>query len=544
MYNFYKENVVHLPRRSRIHQILRIMKLTTLILITVILHVSAATMAQKVTLVEKNAQLVDVFQQIHKQTGYDFLFTGSDLKNAKPVTINVKNEELADVLTKIFEKQSMDYTIENNTMVIKEKETSFIDNLKNKVKETFAQVTVTGKVQDETGQSMVGVTVKIKDSQQTTATDKNGAFSITAPNDNTVIVFSFIGYESQELRAKDITNGSLITLKATQTNLHKVVVSKGYYSERQELLTGNVSTVTAKQIQQQPVGNVLQALEGQAPGLLITQKTSLPGGGFNVNIRGKNSIANGTDPYYVVDGVPYPSQYTGSFINANFGLGNPLNFINPYDIESVEVLKDADATAIYGSRATNGAILITTKKGKAGTMKANFNINSGFSRPTNMLKELNTQQYLQMRREAFKNDGVNPALGVIDYFKYYPEQSDSGYIFPFLSEIHDTAHKKDTRIESALKDFNEDVKVMAQSVGWERKFTSYSLRHGFATHLRNNNVNISVIKEALGHDSESQTAIYLDDLDDKIVAAEINRALDFKKVKPPLRKANRKGKGI
>jgi len=153
-----------------------------------------------------------------------------------------------------------------------------------------------------------------------------------------------------------------------------------------------------------------------------------------------------------------------------------------------------------------------------------------------------TIQYKRSKNRREYDYTLHPrALEVIDYFKYYPEQSDSGYIFPFLSEIHDTARKKDTRIESALKDFNEDVKVMAQSVGWERKFTSYSLRHGFATHLRNNNVNISIIKEALGHDSESQTAIYLDDLDDKIVAAEINRALDFKKVKPPLRKAKRKG---
>jgi integrase len=119
------------------------------------------------------------------------------------------------------------------------------------------------------------------------------------------------------------------------------------------------------------------------------------------------------------------------------------------------------------------------------------------------------------------------ALEVINYFKGYPLQSDAGYVFPFLLSIHDTPRKIDQRIESALKDFNEDLKEMAETVGWQRKFTSYSLRHGFATHLRNNAVDISIIKEALGHELEKQTIVYLDDLDDQPIADEINRALNF-----------------
>lgn len=124
------------------------------------------------------------------------------------------------------------------------------------------------------------------------------------------------------------------------------------------------------------------------------------------------------------------------------------------------------------------------------------------------------------------------AIEVINYFKSRPDQSNDGHIFPFLSSIHDTPRKIDQRIESALKDFNEDLKVMAEAVGWERRFTSYSLRHGFATHLRNNNVGMAIIKDALGHEEESQTAVYLDELDDKPVADEINRALDYHPKKP------------
>lgn len=134
------------------------------------------------------------------------------------------------------------------------------------------------------------------------------------------------------------------------------------------------------------------------------------------------------------------------------------------------------------------------------------------------------------------------ALEVVNYFKDYPVQSDAGYVFPILLSIHDTPRKIDQRIESALKDFNEDLKEMAQTVGWQRKFTSYSLRHGFATHLRNNDVDISIIKEALGHELEKQTAVYLDELDDQPVADEISRALGFSGNKIP--KTKRKGRRI
>src|SRR5262249_41074922 len=148
-----------------------------------------------------------------------------------------------------------------------------------------------------------------------------------------------------------------------------------------KLNTGDVTKVTASEIQKQPVGNVLAALEGRVPGMVITQNTGAPGGSFTVQIRGKNSILQGSDPFFVVDGVPYPSQTMG-LINGVLHNGNPLNFINPADIESVEVLKDADATAIYGSRAANGAVLITTKKGKAGPMKVDLNLYAGTGKIT------------------------------------------------------------------------------------------------------------------------------------------------------------------
>jgi len=409
------------------------MKLTTLILITVMLHVSASSIAQKVTLKEKNASLTDLFDQIRAQTGYDFALTSDVLANARPVTIDIKNEELKDALSEILKGQDLDFTLDNKIVVIKKKEVSFIDNLKNKIKEELAQVNVTGKVVDETGQPLPGVTVKIKGaSNALTSTDANGRFTVTVPDDKTVLVFTSVGYDPQELTAKDIPLGATITLKASVNALSEVqVLNKGYYFEKRELTTGSLSVVGAKTIEQQPVFDPLQALEGQVAGLNIQQSSGIPGAYATVRVRGVNSIANGTTPLYIVDGVPYSNQSLSSNLFGNaLGFGSPGNpmqsvrsgtiagqspfsVLNLGDIENIEVLKDADATAIYGSRGANGVIIITTKKGKAGATKVNVDIAQGIGRVGHFLDLMNTQQYLQMRREAYTNDGLAiPSIAV------------------------------------------------------------------------------------------------------------------------------------
>lgn len=408
------------------------MKITTLLLITAILHVSATTLAQKVTLNEKNAPLIDVFNDITAQTNYDFAFTNETLKDAKLITISVKNEELADVLKKILGAQNLEFSIDNKLVTVKAAEVSLPDKLKAGIKAEMAQVTVTGKVQDELGNPMPGVTVRQKDNPSYgTVTNAKGNYSINVPDNNTTLVFSYIGYETQELQAKNIPAGSVIVLKASSTNLREVVINKGYYSEKQELSTGDVSVVTAKEIEEQPVSDPIEALKARVPGLYIQQNSGMPGSYAAIEIRGQNSIDNGNDPLYLIDGVPFnavslndnivpsplghsnsnTSNVTGNGGSINFspqgGSGmSPFNSINPYDIESIEVLKDADATAIYGARGANGVILITTKKGQAGDTKVDVNVQNGVSTVARQMSLLNTQQYLEMRREAFKNDGL------------------------------------------------------------------------------------------------------------------------------------------
>jgi len=218
---------------------IRIMKITAILLLAFCMQVSATVFAQKITLSEKNANLVDVLSQIRRQSGYDVIYRNDLLSKSKPVTVNLIDASLDEALKASLQNQQLAYEIQDGAIIIKEAEPSFIDNLKNKIKAEFAQVTVTGKVTDETGAPLLGVTVKIKNTNIATATDGKGIYSIAAPDNNSIVVFSFIGYESQELPAKDVSNGSTIIMKATQTNLREVVVNKGYYSERQRRLANN-----------------------------------------------------------------------------------------------------------------------------------------------------------------------------------------------------------------------------------------------------------------------------------------------------------------
>lgn len=388
-------------------QTLRCMKITAFILLAICLHVSAATLAQTVTLNEHKAPLEKVINSIKQQTGYSFFYNQEWLRQAQPVDLSVKNQPLDEVLKICFKNQPFDYAIVNKTIVLKLKEKAS-PNLPNE-QSTAPPVTVTGKVTDETGQPLPGVTVKIKSTGGATATDNKGAFTITVPNDQETLIFSYIGYETRELPTDKVSIGSAIVLRPITTNLQEVVVDKGYYKVKQRENTGDVNVVFSKEIGEQPVHDPLAALEGRVAGVYISQTGSaLPGMAFTVRLMGKNSIPNNVsnnDPLYIVDGVPFSSTPL-SQTSAGGGNLSALNNLSNSDIENIEILKDADATAIYGSRGSNGVVLITTKKGKAGKTKVTIDISQGASSQSRKIDLLNTQQYLQMRRQAFANDGL------------------------------------------------------------------------------------------------------------------------------------------
>jgi TonB-linked SusC/RagA family outer membrane protein len=284
-----------------------------------------------------------------------------------------------------------------------------IDNLQliinNGAAAASQQATVSGVVSDYRG-PLPGVTVSIKGTTVATITDSKGAYTIDAAAGD-ILIFSFVGYKTVEVTAAG--TAANILLEEDATALKEVTINAGYYSVKDKKRTGSIAKITSKDIEKQPVTNVLATMQGQMAGVSIIQNSGMAGSGFNIEIRGQNSLRlDGNNPLYVIDGVPYASDLIGSsYTSGNMPQQNsPLNSINPGDIASIEVLKDADATAIYGSRGANGVVLITTKRGKEGKTQFNTTLSSGFGSVTRLMDLMHTPDYLAMRREAFANDGV------------------------------------------------------------------------------------------------------------------------------------------
>ena len=268
------------------------------------------------------------------------------------------------------------------------------------------QYNITGTVSDSQG-LLPGVTVSVEGKSTATITDYQGKYTITATASD-ILVFSFIGYTTLNTPIAGRTVVS-VHLQEDATQLQEVRVNAGYYSVKESERTGSIARITAKDIETQPVTNVLAAMQGRMAGVNITQSSGIAGSGFDIKIRGQNSLrTDGNAPLYIIDGVPYAADAIGvSYTATVMPLPtSPLNNFNPSDIESIEILKDADATAIYGSRGANGVVLLTTKKGKAGKTTFSVNMNQGIANVTRFAEFMDTKQYLEMRREAFTNDKI------------------------------------------------------------------------------------------------------------------------------------------
>ena len=222
--------------------------------------------------------------------------------------------------------------------------------------------------------------------------------------------------ETNPLVATQQKREDTLGLANKENKIEEVIVNAGYYSVKEKERTGSIAKVTAKEIENQPVTNVLSTVQGRMAGVSLTQNSGMPGAGFDIQIRGRNSLrtkynsdTDGNQPLYIIDGVPIGGETTSLFSSLVLPAHdiNPLNAINPNDIESIEILKDADATAIYGSRGANGVVLVTTKKGKKGAIKLTSNTFYAISNTASKLKMMNTSQYLQMRKQAYQNDGIS-----------------------------------------------------------------------------------------------------------------------------------------
>lgn len=334
-------------------QIIRVMRLTIIIMTCLLMQVSAKSNAQKVSLSEYKAPLLRIFNQLRNQTGYDFLYSDDMLKMAKPVSIHVKGAQLEAVLQQVFDQQDLVYVLKNKAVIVAMKEVTFLD----RVNSFFSRIDVKGKVTDGNGTPLPGATVKVKNTDRLVITDATGSFVLRGVDEKAVLVISYLGYKTKEVGVKPMMNVSIETANA---NLEEVgVISTGYQKIKKDQLTGAASTIGEKDYNQRTAvtGNFLENLEGKVPGLVYN---SISG---EISIRGVSTFDAVKRPLIVVDGFPTEID---------------LSTINPNDVVSVSVLRDAAAASIYGVQASNGVIVVETRRGKVGKPVFNFRSTLGF----------------------------------------------------------------------------------------------------------------------------------------------------------------------
>ncbi|MDQ2178440.1 TonB-dependent receptor [Marinifilum sp. D714] len=401
------------------------MKLLTMLMLVGVLQLSANVKGQNamVNMSMHNANLIEFFSEIADQTDYEFLYNYDLVLSKESVNLEVNHEDLKELLEDVLYERDLDYELEDNVIIISEREFVAPIAVATPVKQ---EKKVTGMVTDNKGLGLPGVSVLVKGTSTGTATDIDGNYTLAIPEGTKILVFSFIGMMPQEVTYTGQTTIN-VTLTPDTEQMEEVVVV-GYGKVDKKDLTGTVATVKSEELQLVKTQTIDAALAGQMTGVHVSSSGGAPGSGNIVHIRGLSGITGDNQPLYVVDGVPIIQ-------NPNFGtlgLGtygqreNPLLSINPNDIERVDVLKDASAAAIYGSRAANGVILITTKRGKRNMApKVNFSVNATIQNPTDKFDYMNA--------EEFKGFVTEQAQATLDN-STYPEEWWS-FVYPTQMQI-------------------------------------------------------------------------------------------------------------
>ena len=408
-------------------------KLISFFILLAGIHVFGESYSQKVSLSEKNASLEKVFREIRKQSGVIFWYESSLLKNAGKVDIRVRNASLPDVLSRLFANQPFSYSIVENTVVIKPKKMpaksasgagtdefpvmpareatttgqewrtpALVSKIKMLAVET---IPVRGRVTDEKGEGLPGVSILVKGTQQGTVTDGTGAFVLNVPDENAVLVFSFVGYTTVE---RTVGRQTLldVSLQVDQKALEEIVVV-GYGEQKKVNVIGSVAQIGSEALENRPVTQLAHAITGQMPGVTVTVRSGRPGANpGTVRVRGVGSFGATPDALVLIDGIP----------------GN-MNDINPDDIQTISVLKDASAAAIYGARSANGVVLITTKTGTTGKVAISYSGYTGFNKATKLPDFVNSWEYAEMYNIA---SGTN-SFTADDIAKYRSQSDPDNY---------------------------------------------------------------------------------------------------------------------
>ena len=363
-------------------KLLRFMKLTVVLMLAACLQVSARGYTQdKITLKLQSADLKKALASIENVSDYHFLYNQALIANKPKVNIDVADADIATVLNLLLSNTGIGYRLlENNLVVLKEASAG---------KALAPDIRVSGKVTGTANEPLPGVSVTIKGTSVATSTDASGNYAITVPDGNAILVFSSVGFASQEVPVNNRTNIN-VTLSTSTSELNAVVVV-GYGTQRKVEVTGSVATVKGDEIARQPVINPISGLQGKVAGVQITNSGG-PGSSPQIRIRGVGTVYGSRNPLYVVDGVWF----------------DDISFLSANDIENISILKDAAAESIYGIRAANGVVLVTTRKGRAGQTSITYNGYAGWQKVTNEIEMANATEYATLINELSTINGSAP----------------------------------------------------------------------------------------------------------------------------------------
>ena len=353
---------------------------------------------RRLSIKAEGKEVKKVLVEIEKATDVRFVYSSQVIAPTQKVTLNVTNSTLDEVLRRLFSQIHVKYEVVGRKVVLSSipapPSGSLNPESDRKLAANNALRAISGTVTDETGNGLPGVSVVQKGTQRGTTTNAEGKFQLDIPDNSAILVFSFVGYQSKEVA---IGGESVLSIQMTPElkSLEEVVVV-GYGTQRKSDLTGAVGTVKGETLQERPVASLNQALSGRITGVNVSINSGRPGGRANIRIRGNTSVSVANNPLYVIDGV---------ILNAaDLANGStPIDYINPNDIASIEVLKDASATAIYGARGANGVILVTTKRGSQDGGRVNYDTDYGIGVLPRKIPLLNSEEFLRVEEIAYQN---------------------------------------------------------------------------------------------------------------------------------------------
>lgn len=398
--------------------------------------VSVNAQEKKCSLSLTNATLKQFFDEIQLKTSYTFSYREGVLTNTKNITLSVQDKELSEVLTSVLSPRGLSFSIQSKSIVV--------------TLQTKSQpLIVKGKVVDNAGEPLIGVTIRAKNSKEGTVTDIHGNYSIPTNGNGSVLHFSYIGYKPEEVKIK---GKSVVNLTMEEdSHMLSEVVAIGYGVMRKKDLTGSVARISSKDINNVPTIRLDQALTGKVSGVHVTNTSGEPGAATNILIRGGNSISASNQPLYVIDG----------FIGAG-----DLNMIDPNDIESIEILKDAAATSIYGARGANGVVIVTTKRGQEGGNNVTINAYVGIQEVAKRLEMMNAREYAEMLNQQDVAANQEPSIENPSIYEKGTNWQDEILQLALMQnyQVAASGGNKDTRYYLSLSMFDQEGVIQKSGI--------------------------------------------------------------------------------